>query len=252
MKNLTYLFILIFGVFQSCSLSVKKNQPNKVEIVYESDDLLIEKLSENLYQHTSYLQTNDFGKVPCNGMIVVANGEAIVLDTTTDAETSGDMIHFLVHELHLEVVGVVATHFHEDCVGGLDVFHERSIPSYAHFRTIELLKDSAKNIPQNGFEISLDLEVGKQKLHLDYFGEGHTTDNIVGYFPKEKALFGGCLVKEMNANKGYLGDANPEAWPFTIQKLKATYPEIQIVIPGHGKRGGKELLDYTIQIFKIN
>jgi metallo-beta-lactamase class B len=249
MKNLTYLFILIFGIFQSCSNSVK-SPLNKVEIVYESEDLLIEKLSENIYQHTSYLQTNDFGKVACNGMIVVNNGEAIVLDTTTDTKTSADMIHFLVHELHLDIIGVVATHFHEDCVGGLDVFHDRNIPSYAHFRTIHLLKDSTKNIPQNGFEISLDLEVGKEKLKLDYFGEGHTTDNIVGYFPKEKALFGGCLVKEMNANKGYLGDANPEAWPFTIQKLKATYPEIKLVIPGHGKRGGKELLDYTIQLFQ--
>lgn len=248
MRILTF-FLLFIAIFHSCSKSAS-TQGKVAEIVYESETLVIEKISDNLYQHTSYLQTNDFGNVPCNGMIVVDNGEAIVLDTTTDAETSDELIHYFVHELEIDIKGVVATHFHEDCVGGLDVFHERSIPSYAHNRTIQLLKDASQNIPQNGFETNLDLHFGKEKIHLDYFGEGHTTDNIVGYFPKERALFGGCLVKEMNATKGYLGDANPEAWPATIQKLIATYPEIQIVIPGHGERGGKELLDYTIGLFE--
>jgi metallo-beta-lactamase class B len=249
MKNLTYLFILIFGIFQSCSNSVK-SPLNKVEIVYESEDLLIEKLSENIYQHTSYLQTNDFGKVACNGMIVVNNGEAIVLDTTTDAKTSADMIHFLVHELHLDIIGVVATHFHEDCVGGLDVFHERSIPSYAHLKTIELLKDAPSNIPQNGFEKDLNLKVGGQNLEIRYFGEGHTRDNTIAYFPKTQSMFGGCLIKEMNASEGNLSDANTQNWASTVQEIKSQYPEVQLIIPGHGKRGGKELLDYTIQLFQ--
>lgn len=248
MKNLTYLIILI-GFFQSCSTSLSPKKYSS-EIVYETEDLIIEKISDNVYQHISYLQTDSFGKVSCNGMIVVNNGEAIVLDTTTDRKTSEELIHYFSHELEYEIKAIVSSHFHEDCVGGLDAFHEKEITSYAHYRTIHLLKDSTNNLPQNGFETHFDLKVGKEILHLDYFGEGHTTDNIVAYFPKEKALFGGCLLKEMNATKGYLGDANPEAWSATVQKLKATYPEIQIVIPGHGKRGGKELIDYTIQLFQ--
>lgn len=248
MKKLTYLFILI-GFFQSCNQSISTKKI-KTEIVYETDDLIIEKISENIYQHISYLQTESFGKVSCNGMIVVDDGEAIVLDTTTDAETSEALIHYFVHELELDIKAVVSTHFHEDCVGGLDVFHHRNIPSYAHFRTIELLKGSKQNIPQNGFETNLDLKIGNEILHLDYFGEGHTTDNIVGYFPKTKSLFGGCLVKGMDASKGYLGDANVEAWPTTIRHLQTRFPAIQMIIPGHGKIGGPELLDYTIQLFE--
>jgi metallo-beta-lactamase class B len=45
------------------------------------------------------------------------------------------------------------------------------------------------------------------KITAKFFGEGHTKDNVVGYFPSENVMFGGCLVKELNASKGYLGFA---------------------------------------------
>jgi metallo-beta-lactamase class B len=73
---------------------------------------------------------------------------------------------------------------------------------------------------------------------------------VIGYFPDGNAVFGGCLIKEMNATKGFLGDANLTAWPETVQKLKQKYPNTKIVIPGHGKSGGSELFDYTIQLFR--
>jgi len=34
----------------------------------------------------------------------------------------------------------------------------------------------------------------------------------VGYFPKENIIFGGCLIKAIDASKGYLGDANTADW----------------------------------------
>lgn len=65
-------------------------------------------------------------------------------------------------------------------------------------------------------------------------------------------MFGGCLIKEINASKGYLGDANVQAWAATVKKVKKAYPNVKTVIPGHGEIGGKELLDYTITLFKNN
>ena len=69
---------------------------------------------------------------------------------------------------------------------------------------------------------------------------------IIGYFPEDKAIFGGCLIKEIDASKGYLGDANVNAWSETIEKIRQKYPEVEIVIPGHGSTGGKELLPRPI------
>jgi metallo-beta-lactamase class B len=49
-----------------------------------------------------------------------------------------------------------------------------------------------------------------------------------------------------------LGDANIAQWSNTVERIKEQYPNIKIVIPGHGAIGGKDLLDYTIQLFKNN
>ncbi len=58
------------------------------------------------------------------------------------------------------------------------------------------------------------------------------------------------MVKAIEAGKGNLEDANANEWSKTVQKVKAKYPENTIVIPGHGKVGGIELLDFTIRLFE--
>lgn len=63
-------------------------------------------------------------------------------------------------------------------------------------------------------------------------------------------MFGGCLIKEVDANKGYLGDANLKEWSNTVEKIKKEYPNVAIVVPGHGEFGDEKLLDYTIRLFK--
>ena len=63
-------------------------------------------------------------------------------------------------------------------------------------------------------------------------------------------MFGGCLIKELDANKGYLGDANVSEWSATVEKVKKEYPDVKIIVPGHGDYGDKKLLDYTINLFR--
>jgi len=104
--------------------------------------------------------------------------------------------------------------------------------------------------PEKGFDNKLALKVGDRDVVTSFFGEGHTKDNVVGYFPSEKVMFGGCLIKELGAGKGNLEDANESAWPATVTNLKQTYPDVQVVIPGHGKPGDMALLDYTIKLFE--
>lgn len=50
-------------------------------------------------------------------------------------------------------------------------------------------------------------------------------------------MFGGCLIKESGASKGYLGDANVNAWSGTVEKVKTAYSAVKIVVPGHGDYG---------------
>lgn len=236
-------------MFLILACSAQQQADQEQSIIYQSENLILIKLSENLYQHISFLETNSFGKVDCNGMIVLDNKEVIVLDTPTNIVSSIELLDFMEKQ-NWNVNAVVATHFHEDCIAGLDEFHKRKIPSYAYKMTIERLALQEKNVPQNGMDEEKTLQVGNKNVYLKYFGEGHTKDNIVAYFPDEKALFGGCLIKANGAGKGNLEDANVKSWSQTISNIKNQYPDLKWVIPGHGKTGGTELLEYTIELFK--
>lgn len=216
---------------------------------YESTTLKIEPLTEHTYLHVSYLETESFGKVACNGMIVVDDDEAIVFDTPVNNEVSEELLKWLKSK-DLHVKAVVATHFHDDCLGGLQSFHDRNIPSYANQKTTELVQDKELAIPTNKFSKTLELQAGHETVILDFVGEGHTVDNIIGYFPKDQTMFGGCLIKSIGAGKGNLEDANTEEWSQTVARIKSKYPNASLIVPGHGQYGDRELLDYTIELFR--
>lgn len=217
--------------------------------IYKSDNLEIIRLSDHIFQHISYLETQNFGKVSCNGMIVVNDHEAVVFDTPAEDQAAQELIMWIKTNLNSKVKAVVATHFHADCLGGLNTFHQAGVPSYAQVLTLQLAKQQHFPVPQHGFRQSQVLQVGDMSVQVGYFGAGHTRDNVVAYVPAEKIMFGGCLIKEIGAGKGNLEDADERVWPLTVQKVKAKYPALKLIIPGHGKVGGAELLDYTIKLF---
>ena len=263
--ELSILAFLLFSLI-ACNESNSKNEKeNKANIsainpraeftkdtIFNSDNLILVRLSPHAFQHISYLNTNDFGRVSCNGMVVLNGGQAVIFDTPTTDSASEELINFLSQKLKLKITAIVPTHFHDDCVGGMQTFNLYNIPSYASNGTIKYLKEKGNKYAKNlkGFDDSLILSIGDKSVVAKYFGEGHTKDNITGYFPADNILFGGCLVKELNADKGFLGDANVQAWPSTVAKLKREYPRAKIVIPGHGQSGGLDLLDYTEALFQ--
>lgn len=228
-------------------LNLYAQQPKSV---YRSENLEIKQVSPITFVHISYLNTQDFGKVGCNGMIVIHGGEALVFDTPTDDVSSRELIQWLETKKNVRVKAVLATHFHNDCVGGLKAFHAKGVPSYGAFKTIALAKSAGDLVPENGFENELSLQAGGLLVVSRFLGEGHTRDNVVAYVPSDRILFGGCLIKELGAGFGFLGDANTESWSETVGNVKSNFPGILTVIPGHGKIGDSELLDYTIRMFE--
>lgn len=240
-KLFGFLLFLLFGLQ---TLYAQQTQP-----LHSSGRLEIRQVGLNTFVHVSYLITQDFGKVPCNGMIVVNGEEAVIFDTPTDDEASRELIHWLETGRKVKVKAVLATHFHNDCLGGLNEFHTQGVPSFGSTQTQILAKGAGGPVPQNGFDGQLILKAGGLDVVIRFLGEGHTRDNVVAYVPADQVLFGGCLIKEVGATVGFLGDANTGAWSKTVSRVKTTFPEVKTVIPGHGKIGNGELLDYTIRLF---
>lgn len=237
--------LLLFAAFTFSNLSAQSNKP-----LYKSETLEVSRVSKHTLLHLSYLDTKSFGKVACNGMIVVNNGEAVIFDTTCDNASSKELIDYLTLQLGYKIKAVIPCHYHDDNLMGLNAFHKAGIPSYALNETIQKAKDLKLPLPQNSYNDSLILNLGSLKVITDYQGGGHTPDNVIGYVPEDGVLFGGCLIKSLGSDKGNIAEADVENWSETVQKIKTKYPSMQIVIPGHGECGNTNLLDYTINMFK--
>lgn len=216
---------------------------------YKSDTLVIKPLTENTFVHISYLKVPGMGVFPCNGLLYKSGNKVMVFDTPTNDAASGELIRWIQNELDCKVEAVIVNHFHVDCLGGLGAFHHAGIPSYAGNSTIDLVRDKGGELPLHPLDLEHAMDFDGNRVIHKWLGEGHTSDNIVSFLPGEGVLFGGCLVKELNAGYGNLHDANTGEWPETITRVKAAFPGVKWVVPGHGEAGGTELLDYTRELF---
>ncbi len=213
-------------------------------------DVELEQLRPGVYLVRDYLSTQDFGLVDCNGLVYVANGEALVIDTPHTEALAEVLLTRIQTELGAKVTGVVIGHTHADSMGGLAAFQKAGIPSYASRATQTLAQEQGLPVPTAGYDNELDLRVGGKTVRCGYFGPGHTVDTSVTYLVDEKVLFGDCLIKANGATKGWLGDAKVSEWSNTVRKVREAFPDVEMVVPGHGDVGGPELIDYTIELFK--
>ncbi len=225
---------------------------DKAKSIKISSDLELIKLSENAYIYVSYTEIAGFGRTASNGLIFINGDEAFLFDTPMTDSLTKDLFTWLTDSMHLRLTGFVPNHWHIDCMGGLGFLQDQKIESYANQMTIDISLSRNLPVPENGFTDSLQLMLGDKKIICYYLGTAHSLDNIVVWIPSEQILFPGCMVKSIDSNNlGNTTDGDLNAYPQTIQKLKAKFPDAKIVIPGHGACGGIELIEHTLKLAQI-
>lgn len=215
-------------------------------LAYAEEVILSEKLSvipieDGIFVHRT---GND------NGIVVLSDGEALIVSTPADDVETRTLIQWVVEEKEATLVGYVADRWHPDAMGGLRAVHRAGVRSYAHNRTRQIARERGLPVPQIGFDDRMEIEVGDKTVVLDFLGESHTRDGIVVWVPDDLVLFGGNGVRNHGGWFGNIGDANLAAWAQTIEIVKARYGAAEHVVPGHGSPGGAELLDYTISLYE--
>lgn len=245
MKNRIALFLTCILLIQGAAGYAQSEYPHlKVD-----DDITLVQLSSKTFVHISVAEMQGFGMVSSNGLVLVDEDEAFLFDTPVTLDQTERLVAFIEDSLQARVIGFVPNHWHGDCMGGLEYIHNCGIASYANQRTIAIAKSNGLPEAKNSFDDSITLQIKGITIECYYFGGAHSTDNIVVWIPSEKILFPGCMVKEMNAQTlGNLTDADVKMWPETIQRVIDKFPEAEIVIPGHGQFGGKELLLHTLKL----
>jgi metallo-beta-lactamase class B len=211
-------------------------------------DLQLVSLGDSVFVHVSWFEAEGWGRFSSNGLVLVRRGRALMVDTPMTNELTERLTRYLEDSLKARTAILVAGHFHDDCIGGLEHVHAMGAESVASGLTAGLCRDRGLPVPRILFDGSLSIDFEGERVECRYFGGGHTTDNVTVWIPDSGILFGGCLVRAASfQGLGNLADAVVEEWDMTVRRVLGAYPEARIVIPGHGDSGGPELLMHTVR-----
>lgn len=212
--------------------------------------LKITHLTGDFYVYTTY-NTYQGNQVPANGMYLLTDLGVVLFDTPWDTTQFQPLLDSIQLRHGKNVALCIATHWHSDRTEGLEYYKQLGIKTYTTVQTDEW---SAKNHKKRAeFLITQDtvFHIGPYTFETYYPGEGHTADNIIVWFSKEKILYGGCLIKGADAkNLGNLADANVTEYETTLKRVQKKCPDPEFIIISHSDWSNINSLKHSIKLAK--
>jgi metallo-beta-lactamase class B len=216
----------------------------------EKAKLKIEQLTGDFYIYTTY-NTYEESQVPANGMYLVTSNGVVMFDTPWDTTQFQPLLDSIKLKHNKRVVMCFATHWHSDKTAGLEYYRQQGIKTYTTEFTDELSKKNNKKRAEFLMANDTVFNAGQYSFETYYPGQGHTADNIIIWFKKEKILYGGCLIKGVDdENLGYLGDANVTAYASTLKKVKKKCRRPKFIIIAHNDWKDINSLKHSLMMAK--
>jgi len=210
--------------------------------------LNITHLTGDFYIYTTYNLYEGY-QVPANGMYLVTNQGVALFDTPWDTTQFQPLLDSIQKRHQQKVVFAIATHWHSDKTAGLEYYRQQGIKTYTTAHTDELSQKNGKKRAEFLTTKDTVFQIGQYRFETFYPGEGHTADNIVLWFGKEKILYGGCLIKGADDKTlGYLGDANVLEYAATLKKVQKKYRKPKFIIIAHSDWNNKNSLKHSIKL----
>lgn len=199
----------------------------------EEKKLKITQLINDFYIYTTY-NTYKESQVPANGMYLVTDMGVVMFDTPWDTTQFQPLLDSIKLKHNKTVVMCFATHWHSDKTAGLEYYRQRGIKTYTTMLTDELSKKNNKKRAEFLMANDTVFHAGQYSFETYYPGQGHTEDNIVIWFKKEKILYGGCLIKGADdEDLGYLDDGNVTEYASTLKNVQKKCRKPKFIIIAH-------------------
>jgi metallo-beta-lactamase class B len=218
--------------------------------VSKSEPVVLTKLDGPLY----LVEDNNFNKT--NSLVYVGKSSITVIGATW-TPTTAQLLHSEIKKVSSLPIGeVIDTSPDLEWVGGNDYWKSVGAKVVAANVTCELIPKKwisplppSKNFPDYpDLPPSLPTQCSASPFSLQngriqvlFLGPSHTDGDVFVYFPQQKVLDAGSILKEQVGN---LASANLDEYPKTLEKLKALHLNIRTVISGHWSPvHGPELID---------
>jgi metallo-beta-lactamase class B VIM len=256
MINLRLLCWLIAGFIALLSMKLPAAgevlpDPAPTKSWQVTSELEIRELQPGIWEHTSWYTFPNGIRYPSNGLIVAEDDSVLLIDTAWGVTPTEDLLDWIETELGLPVSAVIATHSHDDRMGGAPILAERGIPLFAHPLSVPLAISKGWPEPRSIGSLEPGDAVEFGAVEVFYPGAAHTVDNIMVWLPERRLLVGGCAVKSADATTmGNVTDADLDEWPRSMRRTAEHYPDARLILPGHGDIGGPELLTHTTQLLE--
>ena len=235
MKKIAFVTLFIFHV---CRLFAQEGIP----------PLAIHHLTDQFYIYTTY-NTYNGQQIPAHGMYLLTEKGAVLFDTPWDSTQFQPLLDSIQMKHHQQVIICIATHWHSDRTAGLEYYKSKGIQTFTTVKTDSLCVLNHKKRAEFLMQKDTVMHVGSYDFETYYPGEGHTTDNIVIWFPKQKILYGGCLIKGAEAEDlGFLGDGNKRTYAATLKNVRKKFPNPKFVIVSHHDWHNKNALNHSIEL----
>jgi len=188
-KNIGLLLLPALVLFASDSFG-RQGQTQRLEF---------KKISERLYEIV--------GGRGSRGGAYIGDDGVLVIDAKSDSKTVDEVIAGIRKITDKPVKYLVNTHSDGDHVTGNRYF-PKTVTFIAHENCRKDFFQPGRNgdpsdwnkpelspfVPSVTFRDKMDVYLGSKKVELWYFGVGHTTGDIVLYFPEEKTAFVGDQI----------------------------------------------------------
>lgn len=215
-----------------------------------SESLTVQEIRPGIWIHTSRRELPNGIIFPANGLIVQYNDELLLIDTAWGADITGELLDWIETGIGLPVTKAIITHFHDDSMGGTPELVARGIPFFSHPLTRTLGENEGVPLPDSIGKMMIGDAVRISNVEVFYPGPAHSEDNLVVWIPGAEVLFGTCAVRTPEfPGTGNTADAHLGSWPEAIGRVLQKYPQVKVVVPGHGDHKDASLLIHTIGLF---
>ncbi|HEU0301536.1 MAG TPA: subclass B1 metallo-beta-lactamase [Longimicrobium sp.] len=210
-----------------------------------NDDVQVRRIAPGLWMHVTWATIAGGARYPANGMLLETEDGSVLFDTGWNDEQARALLAWAERDLRRPVRRAYVTHAHDDRTGGIAALRRAGVPVAGLERTAEIARAEGLPAP-DGVPGLAAAPVRESGYELFYPGPGHAPDNIVAWFPAQRVIFGGCLVKADTATTvGNVADADVPNWPRAVASVRQRYPAVRLVIPGHGAPSGPAALPVT-------